>query len=274
MGRTIGGIKIPDKDSYRVESTFDYSKFRFIEGNRDVDHEAKLEASMRECGLLLQPILVNEAFEVVEGQNRLAACINLGLPIYYIVQPGIRLKEVKSLNSASKNWNTRNFIHSYAAGDQNLNYIYVEQLMKAYPWANQSLITFAVTGVSGWGSGTNAYKNGDFKCTEEEYNNAVKVLDFVGQFEEELAGSKGKKYVYLLSLAFCYICPAVDNDYLETKMKKYGRQLSSATSISDAMSQIEGRVYNYQMRSPREPISIVTEYERYKRVNKSRKKME
>lgn len=32
--RTIGGIKIPDKDSYRVNSTFDYGKFKFIEGNR------------------------------------------------------------------------------------------------------------------------------------------------------------------------------------------------------------------------------------------------
>lgn len=270
--RTIGGIKIPEKDTYRVDSTFDYGKFKFIEGNRDVDHEKKLEESMRECGLLLQPILVNELYEIVEGQNRYTACMNLGLPIYYIVQPGIRLKEVKSLNSASKNWNTKNFIHSYALGDQNLNYIYVEQLMKAYPWANQSLITFALTGVSGWGSGINTYKSGDFKCTEAEYNKAVKVLDYVGQFEELLAGTKGKKYMYLLSLAFCYMCPSVDNDYLVTKMEKYGRLLGSAASITDAMSQIEGRVYNYQMRSPREPISIVNEYERYKRMNRGRKK--
>lgn len=272
--RTIGGIKIPEKDSYKVESTFDYGKFRFIEGNRNVDHEKKLEESMRECGLLLQPVLVNELMEIVEGQNRYTACMNLGLPVYYIVQPGIRLKEVKSLNSASKNWNTKNYIHSYALGDQNLNYIYVEQLMKAYPWANQSLITFAVTGVSGWGSGINNYKSGDFKCTESEYNNAVKVLDFVGQFEDGLAGTKGKKYMYLLSLAFCYLCPIVDNDYLVSKMEKYGRQLGSATSIIDAMSQIEGRVYNYQMRSPREPISITNEYERYKRANKGHRKAE
>lgn len=272
--RTIGGIKIPDKDSYKVPSTFDYGKFKFIEGNRDVDHVKKLEESMRECGLLLQPILVNENMEIVEGQNRYTACMNLGLPVYYIIQQGIRLKEVKSLNSASKNWNTKNYIHSYALGDQNINYIYVEQLMKAYPWANQSLITFAVTGVSGWGSGTNTYKSGDFKCTEVEYNNAVKVLDYVGQFEELLAGNKGKKYMYFLSLAFCYLCPLVDNDYLATKMKKYGQLLNSATSITDAMSQIEGRVYNYQMRSPREPISITTEYERYKRANRGHKRAE
>lgn len=270
--RTIGGIKIPEKDTYRVDSAFDYGKFKFIEGNRDVDHEKKLEESMRECGLLLQPILVNELYEIVEGQNRYTACMNLGLPIYYIVQPGIRLKEVKSLNSASKNWNTKNYIHSYALGDQNINYIYVEQLMKAYPWANQSLITFALTGVSGWGSGINTYKSGDFKCTEAEYNKAVKVLDYVGQFEELLAGTKGKKYMYLLSIAFCYMCSSVDNDYLVTKMNKYGRSLGSAVSITDAMSQIEGRVYNYQMRSPREPISIVNEYERYKRMNRGRKK--
>ena len=67
--RTIGGIKIPEKDTYRVDSTFDYGKFKFIEGNRDVDHEKKLEESMRECGLLLQPILVNELYEIVEGRT-------------------------------------------------------------------------------------------------------------------------------------------------------------------------------------------------------------
>lgn len=270
--RTIGGVRIPEMDSYKVESTFNYGMFKFIEGNRDVDHEKKLEDSMRECGLLLQPILVNELNEIVEGQNRFTACMNLGLPVYYIVQPGIRLKEVMSLNSASKNWSTKNYIHSYALGDQNINYIYVEQLMKAYPWANQSLITFAVTGVSGWGSGINGYKNGDFECTEDEYNKAVKILDYVGRFVDDLAGFKGKKYMYLLSLAFCYVCPVVDNDYLATKMNKYGRTLGPASSIVDAMSQIEGRVYNYQMRSPREPISIVTEYERYKRANKSHRR--
>lgn len=272
--RTIGGIKIPDRDSYRVESTFDYSKFRFIEGNRNADHVSKLEYSYKNCGLLLQPILVNEKFEIVEGQNRFCACINLGLPVYYIVQEGIRLKEVMSLNSASKNWVTRDFIHCYAAGDQNLNYIYAETLMKAYPWASQSLIAFAISGMSGCGKAAQTFKEGDLVCTENEYNKAVAMLDYVEQFNELISGIQGKKHMYLVALSFCFKCDKVDNDYLATKMKKYGYALEPATSIMDAMRQIETKIYNYNLRSPREPVFVSGEYEKYVRANKRRKKNE
>ena len=103
MGRTIGGIKIPDKDCYKIQSTFKYEMFHFIEGNRSIDHEDRIEKSIRTSGLLVQPILVNQNMEVIEGQNRYQACKNLGLPIYYVIQDGIGLDEVKSLNSASKN---------------------------------------------------------------------------------------------------------------------------------------------------------------------------
>lgn len=147
--RKIEGIKIPDKDTYTIESTYEYGRFRFIEGNRSIDHAEKIEKSIRSSGLLIQPILVDENMRIIEGQNRYTACVNLGLPVYYVVQEGIGLNEVKDLNSASKNWNTRNFIHSYAAGDKKLDYIYVEQLMKQFPWATNRAIHFAVRGFAG-----------------------------------------------------------------------------------------------------------------------------
>ena len=31
--RKIEGIKIPDKDTYTIESTYEYGRFRFVEGN-------------------------------------------------------------------------------------------------------------------------------------------------------------------------------------------------------------------------------------------------
>ena len=142
--RTIGGIKIPEKDTYKVMSTFRYELFQFIEGNRDIDHEDRIEKSIRQSGLLIQPILVNQQMQIIEGQNRYQACRNLGLPIYYVVQDDIGLDEVKSLNSASKNWTTKNYIHSFAAGDKKIDYIYMEQLFKQFPWATQRIINFAV----------------------------------------------------------------------------------------------------------------------------------
>jgi len=269
--RTIGGIRIPDKDTYKIQSSFRYDDFQFIEGNRDVDHDDKIEKSIRSSGLLVQPILVNENMQIIEGQNRFTACKNLCLPIYYVVQEGLGLGEVKDLNSASKNWTTKNFIHSYAAGDRNVDYIYVEQLMKAYPWATQMILAFAVSGRSGAGSNYKDFKKGKFKCSEAEYNEAVKILDYAGCFKEELSGIGGRKEYYYIAVMFCYLCEDIDNEYLLQKFKKYYKALSPIADIKSAILQIESKVYNYQMRSPREPISIVMEYERYKRSSRSRK---
>lgn len=271
--RTIGGIRIPDKDTYKIMSTFKYEDFKFIEGNRDVDHEEKIEKSIRKSGLLIQPVLVNERMEIIEGQNRFYACKNLGLPIYYVMQNDIGLEEVKSLNSASKNWTTRNYVHSYAAGDKKLDYIYVEQLQKAYPWATHRIIGFATHGEAGCPTYT-SMKSGNFKCSDAEYNKAVEVLDYASQFREGIDGIGGRKEFYVIAIMFCYFCEEVDSEYLLTKFKKYYKSLTSINDIEDALTQIESKIYNYQLRTPREPIALVGEYNRAKRVAKRNKKRE
>lgn len=272
--RNIGGIRIPEKDTYKIQSTFRYDDFKFIEGNRNIDHEDRIEKSIRKSGLLLQPILVNQRMEIVEGQNRYIACRNMGLPIYFVIQDDIGLDEVKNLNSASKNWTTRNYIHSFAAGDKKLDYIYIEQLMKAYPWATQSIISFATHGVTSGGGTVSRLKDGDFKCDEAEYNRAVKAFDYAAQFVDNINGVGGRKEYYMIAIIFCYFCEEVDNEYLYAKFKKYHKSLSPITNIKEAILQIEGKVYNYQLRAPREPISISMEYERLRRANRSRKNRE
>ena len=271
--RTIGGIKIPDKDTYKIQSTFKYEQFQLIDGNRSIDHEDRIEKSIRKSGLLLQPILVNQNMEIIEGQNRYQCCRNLGLPIYYVVQEDIGLEEVKSLNSASKNWTTRNYIHSFAAGDKKLDYIYVEQLFKQFPWATQRIVNFAIHDFVG-GLKSGAIKSGDMKCDEVEYNRAVNALGYAEQFRKFIDGVGGRKEFYIIAIMFCYFCEEVENDYLLTKFQKYHKSLSPISDIKSAVQQIETKIYNYQMRTPREPISIVMEYERARRAGRSNKRKE
>ena len=270
--RTIGGIKIPDKDMYKIMSTFKYELFSFIDGNRDIDHEDRIEKSIRKSGLLVQPILVNQQMQIIEGQNRFQCCKNLGLPIYYVVQEDIGLEEVKSLNSASKNWTTKNYIHSFAAGNRQLDYVYVEQLMKAYPWVGFSALNFAIRGVAYGGTATDMIRKGNYKCDELEYNRAVSALDYLTQFKEEILSVGGRKEYYMIAIMFCFYCEDIDSDYLLTKFKKYYKSLRPINDIMSAFEQIETKVYNYQMRSPREPISISTEYKRVRRAIKGNKK--
>lgn len=269
--RTIGGIRIPDKDSYKVLSTYKYEMFRFIDGNRSIDHDDKIEKSIRASGLLIQPILVNEKMEIIEGQNRFQACKNLGLPIYYVVQENIGLDEVKSLNSASKNWTTKNYIHSFAAGDKKLDYIYVEQLFKQYPWATQRVINFAINDFVG-SMKLSAIKEGSLTCDEAEYNRAVNVLDYADHFRKWIDGIGGRKEFYLIAVMFCYLCEDIDNDYLLKKFEKYHKSLSPISDIKSAVLQIESKIYNYQMRSPREPLAIFMEYERARRAGRNSKR--
>ena len=266
--RTIGGIKIPDEDSYKIQSTFKYEMFSFIEGNRSIDHDEKIEKSIRKSGLLVQPILVNQSMQIIDGQNRFEACKRLCLPIYYVVQDGVGLGEVNDLNSASKNWTARDYIHSYAAGERNVNYMYIEQLFKAYPWATRRIIAFAMYDF-GKGFRMDAIKNGRINCTEAEYNKAVGAMDYASQFRDMVNGIGGRKEHYYVAIMFCYFCEDIDNEYLLQKFKKYHKSLSPVLDTTGAVTQIETKVYNYQLRAPREPLSILGEYERAKRASKN-----
>lgn len=56
-----------DKKITTVYQSDDYSKFRLIDGNRPIDHAKKIIESIKEIGMLWQPILVNERFEIIDG---------------------------------------------------------------------------------------------------------------------------------------------------------------------------------------------------------------
>ena len=48
----------------------DYDKFTRVKGNRNPKSAKKIIESINNVGYILNPILVNEKFEVIDGQNR------------------------------------------------------------------------------------------------------------------------------------------------------------------------------------------------------------
>lgn len=95
----------------------DYSLFKKLVGNRNVTESRKntIKASMAEKEII-NPILVNERMEIIEGQGRFEALRELGRPIKYIVVEGAELSDCQRLNKANKNWTTVDIVKSYAAG--------------------------------------------------------------------------------------------------------------------------------------------------------------
>lgn len=63
--------------------TSDYFRFKILDGNRDVlkSHVNKIKESMKKFGWIGPGIIVNEKFEIIDGQTRFYAAKELGLPM-------------------------------------------------------------------------------------------------------------------------------------------------------------------------------------------------
>ena len=99
-----------------VYYTQDLSIFKIIDGNRipNLSHIRRISGSIKQNGVLMNPIIVNKSFEVIDGQHRLAAAKDQNTGIYYIIAPNYTLKEVHTLNLNQKNWTTKDYMQGYA----------------------------------------------------------------------------------------------------------------------------------------------------------------
>ena len=109
-------FKVSSQEVNKVYKTNDLLMFNEIKGNRppNPQHIKRLADSIKVNGLLCNPILVNESYEVIDGQHRLLAAKEAKSEIYYIILKGYALKEVHALNLNQKNWSKKDFMDGYA----------------------------------------------------------------------------------------------------------------------------------------------------------------
>ncbi len=124
-GKKVSEV-ILNEDLYDIETdreylrqysgTTDYSKFKSIRGNRDLNraHVARLANHIKRKNLLpFYPVLVNENMEVIDGQHRIAAAKALGMEVSYVRVNGLRIEDVMAVNTASKEWGINDFVEAY-----------------------------------------------------------------------------------------------------------------------------------------------------------------
>jgi hypothetical protein len=125
----------------KILQTFNYSQFKKIKGNREINdrHVNALIKSIEEKGLIINPAIVNEKMEIVEGQHRLAACEILNLPFYYYVVQGSGINEVTILNQNRKNWGFTEWMNRYASYN-NMEYKIYKSLYEKWGFDHWSTI--------------------------------------------------------------------------------------------------------------------------------------
>lgn len=98
----------------QIHSTNNYDLFSFLSGNRPVNpaHAKRLERAILKR-YLFTIIIVNEFFQVIDGQHRYTVLKKLGLPVYYVIIPGYGINEVQLFNTNSSNWRKVDYLHTY-----------------------------------------------------------------------------------------------------------------------------------------------------------------
>lgn len=104
-------------DKTKYDKSTDYKRFKTVKGNRPIRpaHVANLVRALDADATSIQynPLIINEQWEVIDGQHRLQALEKLELPVYYLMQPGLTLDNVIALNSGKKAWSPEDFAHSW-----------------------------------------------------------------------------------------------------------------------------------------------------------------
>ncbi len=123
-------------------------------------------------------IIVNENYEIIDGQHRFEILQELGLPINYIICEGYGLEEVQRLNANSKNWTADDFLAGYCDLGYS-DYIEYRKFKEKYGFGHAAC--YLILGVGDNGDLVKKFHSGFFKITdlEKAYKNAdlIKLIE-------------------------------------------------------------------------------------------------
>src|SRR5690625_2495159 len=125
----------------QVYKTNDYNLFKNIKENRQISENLNLKSEIEKHGILV-PVIVNEKYEIVDGQHRVYYAKALGLPVPFIVQKGYGKEEIISINNSSKKWMLIDFINRYAQEGLS-DYKKMMELIKKYDVSANLLCSLA-----------------------------------------------------------------------------------------------------------------------------------
>lgn len=246
-----------------VIRTLNYDKFKTMVGNRALGNRTtKIIASIQSNGYIMCPIIVNEKYEVIDGQGRLSALKALKMPVDYIVVPGADLKDCIAMNAQTTPWKIQDYIDSYVS-QENENYIRLADLKQKH------LVGYpAITNVAGdlYGSadknlktGNKAIINGTLEISEKDYRRADRVLDYIDGFVPTLKKVGGSLTYWSIALAFCYNHSTADPERLYNKVVQMSNELHPCANVKSAIDDIEA-VYNDKCRKK---CYLYAEYDKY-----------
>lgn len=203
-------------ESIQIHKTDDYSKFKGITSNREVygRHVQAIVKSLRKRNLLwMNPIKVNDDFEVIDGQHRLAAAEILGVPVFYIVCPGVTKADLAILNSNQRNWSLMDFITFYTIEGHG-EYKRLANLINKFS-------VLSISGVIRMTSRDNKSQSMDIRSGQlvlSGYDKCERICSQIIKIHKTFA----PRYSFVLERNFMYCLNSMDtkNEFIDTLIDK------------------------------------------------------
>lgn len=229
------------KDINQVHTTTDYFLFKSIEGNRNKSllHINRLKKSMSE-NYLFTIIIVNEKYEIIDGQHRFDVIQELKLPLNYIVCKGYGLNEVHILNQNSKTWTSDDYLDGYCKLGYK-DYLKYKEFKELYGIGHYECM-WLLNG-SQLSNPTQVFFTGDFKI--KNYNEACKIIEKIMLVEPYYEEWKRRSFIFAMLQLFKN--PNFELTEFLQKLKLQPTALSNCSTTNQYVSLIE-EIYNYRRR--------------------------
>ena len=240
-----------DTFSGRVYSTYEYAKFKLIDGNRKIDRNnlKRLIESMKIEDAKI-PILVTENYYVIDGQHRLQARKQLMLPVYYIVSSMDASADSIILSTMAQKPLTFISIAELRANTGNENYKKLLEFTRYY----KIPITMAITLISkaaksraGGYSGGNTghrFKLGEFKADDIEF--AESLGDYLQLLYKETNSNIIKSKYFVNSLLVVLAMKDFNKEHFASQITKHKHLMENKATSKQYQNMIH-EIYNYRV---------------------------
>lgn len=188
-------IQVRDVVANQVYRTTNYERFSILHGNRSLNpmHFERLKTAISTMDLTeSNPILVNDDFEIIDGQHRFEVCKYLKKPIYYLLKKGYGLREVQMLNANMKNWRLEDYVDGYCDLG-NKEYLYLRSFLGQHKLGMMNSITV----LSSMGS-HKSHTIMDGTMTLPNKARGETIAKWVEQLEPLYAGVRRKSFINAL----------------------------------------------------------------------------
>ena len=197
------------------------------------------------------PILVNEFMQIIDGQGRFTALKELNRPIQYMIYKGGTVEDCRVMNNAMTNWNSGDYIASYAVGG-NESYVWLEKALNDCKMPLETILTAV-----GKGGDISADKKtrmvskvnmGNTTFTAEDYCTATEVCRKIRDLWSSLARTDKMTPRFRSAASSVIRTPGYDHDKMKKCLIKHRHNFAVCGKTQDQMKEFS-RVYNLGCRT-------------------------